>query len=46
MTILMPSSTDMSSWISSLFGTNNRKPDVGLGVVGTNTLTSSSPEYA
>ena len=46
MTILIPSSTDMSRWISSLLGTNSKKPEVGLGVVGTNTLTSSSPEYA
>ena len=46
MTILMPSSIDMSSGIRSLLGTNSRKPDVGLGVVGRNTLTISSSERA
>ena len=42
----MPSSIDMSRWIRSFLGTNSRKPEVGLGVVGTNTLTSSSSARA
>ena len=42
-TSLMPSSIDMSRWTRSLRGTNSRKPEVGFGVVGRKTLTSSSP---
>ena len=38
-TILMASSTVMDNEIKSFFGTNNRNPDVGLGVVGRKTLT-------
>jgi putative hemolysin len=41
-TILMASSTVMLSGIMSLLGTNNRKPEVGLGVVGRKMLTTSS----
>jgi hypothetical protein len=36
----------MSRWIRSLSGTNSKKPEVGLGVVGRKTLTISSPERA
>ena len=43
-TSLIPSSIVMSRWIRSFLGTNNRNPEVGLGVVGRNTLTSSSSE--
>src|SRR6266699_2853138 len=39
---LMPSATDMSSLVISLSGTSTRKPLVGLGVVGTNTLNTCS----
>src|SRR5215472_8468450 len=39
MIILRASSTLISSSIMSSWGTINRKPEVGLGVVGTNTLT-------
>ena len=42
----MPSSMLMSRWTKSRFGTNSRKPEVGLGVVGRKTLTISSPERA
>ena len=41
-TILMPSSTVMLRVTNSRRGTNNRYPEVGFGVVGRNTLTTSS----
>ena len=34
-------SKEISKYIKSFFGTINKKPLVGLGVVGTNTLTNS-----
>jgi len=40
MTILIPSSTVMLKTTTSSRGTNNKKPDVGLGVVGKKTLTT------
>src|SRR6266487_6724688 len=39
---LMPSATDISSLVISCSGTSTRKPLVGLGVVGTNTLRTCS----
>src|SRR5437660_6022046 len=39
---LMPSATEMSSLVISFSGTSTRKPLVGLGVVGTNTLNTCS----
>ena len=39
---LMPSATDMSSLVTFSSGTRIKKPDVGFGVVGTNTHTTFS----
>ena len=41
-TILIASSTVMESGTRSFFGTNSKKPDVGLGVVGMKMLMHSS----
>ncbi len=42
---LSAASTDMSSSMTSLFGSIRKKPDVGFGVVGTYTLTYSSVRW-
>src|SRR5690606_817144 len=41
--IFSASSIDMSSSTTSSRGTNRMKPDVGFGVVGTNTVSTTSP---
>lgn len=38
-------SKEMSKYIKSFLGTINKKPLVGLGVVGTNMFTSSLPIF-
>jgi hypothetical protein len=40
MMYLIPSATDISSFVTLSSGTSMRKPDVGFGVVGTKTQTS------